>query len=43
MEGNWKIIGYKEMDEQKARTEEIRLKKAKNKKYIYWYFVSMGS
>jgi putative endonuclease len=43
MEGNWEIVGYKEMDEKKARTEEIRLKKAKNRKYIYWYFVSKGS
>jgi putative endonuclease len=37
---NWILVGYKDLTETEARKEEKRLKKAKNKKYIDWYFSS---
>jgi len=40
--GEWVIVGYKELTEQIARREEKRLKKSKNKKYIYWYFTNIS-
>lgn len=39
MEGTWKLIGTKKLDDVSfARKEEKRLKKSKNRKYIRWYF-----
>jgi len=37
--GLWELVNYKEFQsDEKARVEELRLKRAKNKKYILWYF-----
>ena len=38
--GVWKLVGVKELDKIKAYQEEKRLKKAKNKRYIRWYFLN---
>lgn len=43
--GDWKLLAtkYFELDRE-ARSEEIRLKKSKNRNYIKWYFqVSEGA
>ena len=37
--GDWKLLKYKWFDDEaRARIEEKRLKKCRNKKYIAWYF-----
>jgi putative endonuclease len=40
--GYWKLIAIKEIDKSEALTEESRLKRSKNKKYILWYFTNNG-
>ncbi len=43
MKGEWKLLFTRNFDtEIEARKEELRLKKAKNKKYIKWYISNMG-
>lgn len=42
--GNWNLLFSKWFDSKiEARKEEIRLKKAKNRKYIDWYISNSGS
>jgi predicted GIY-YIG superfamily endonuclease len=39
IKGVWKLVAFKKFNDGNfARKEEKRLKKAKNKKYIEWYF-----
>ncbi|MBW7960472.1 GIY-YIG nuclease family protein [Patescibacteria group bacterium] len=39
LSGEWHLLAFKEfLDLNEAKTEERRLKKSKNKKYIDWYF-----
>lgn len=41
--GNWEVLFSKWFNSKiEARREEIRLKKAKNKKYIDWYISNPG-
>lgn len=41
--GNWEVLFSKWFNSKiEARREEIRLKKAKNKKYIDWYISNSG-
>ena len=39
--GIWKLVGIRQFESEIVYKEEKRLKKAKNKNYIKWYFLNL--